>query len=212
MILDYLTDLVIGFIFTIFFISVGFILALNFKTLYYNDVDLLNIEATASLDKEVIKKNYDEIIEYIQPTNKDELHLSNFTLSETATKHFAEIKNTYGIIYLLAIFSGIAALVIVILKIRNRDYQFLLLSSIIASAIPFILLGSFVTKFTTSFSKLCSSVFNKNTWKLSSKLDPIVNIFPERYFQHSAIAVFSFAVICGLCLLVIWKGLKQKNA
>ena len=40
MIFDYLADLIIGIVFSIFFISVGFVLALNFKNLYYNDVEI----------------------------------------------------------------------------------------------------------------------------------------------------------------------------
>ena len=58
MIFDYLADLIIGIVFFIFFISVGFVLALNFKNLYYNDVEILNIEKASSLDNEVIKENY----------------------------------------------------------------------------------------------------------------------------------------------------------
>ena len=73
MIFDYLADLIIGIVFSIFFISVGFVLALNFKNLYYNDVEILNIEKTASLDNEVIKENYDALVSYMQPTSKGEL-------------------------------------------------------------------------------------------------------------------------------------------
>ena len=211
MIFDYLADLIIGIVFSIFFISVGFVLALNFKNLYYNDVEILNIEKAASLDNEVIKENYDALVSYMQPTSKGELTLPNFTLSEKATKHFLEVKNLYRIIYLLAAFSGIMCIVIIIMKARSNDHRFLLISSIIASIIPLGFLVGFLSRFEIFFAKICSTVFSDGNWYLSPKTDPIANILPDRYFQHSAIAIFSFALICGLCMFIVWRGLKQRN-
>ena len=211
MILDYITDFFIGIVFTIFFTCVGFVLALNFKSLYYNDVDLLNLEATSSLDKEIIKLNYDEIIEYIKPNNTKEIELSNFKLTANAKAHLYEVKNVYKLIYILAIFSGLTTFIILFIKIRQHDYKFLLVSSIVASIIPFVLLGGFATKFKNLYDQICSYIFS-NSWKLSVKSDPIVNILPERFFQHCAITVFSFSLVCGLCMLIVWKGMRNKSA
>ena len=212
MIFDYINDFLIGIVFTIFFLSVGFMFALNSSTLYYKDVDLLELESAASLDKELIKQNYDEIVEYIKPTSKTKLQLSNFTLSDTAKKHLYEVKNIYKLIYILSLFSGLTTMIIVFMKIRQQEYRFLLVSSIVSSVIPFALLGGFATKFNESFTKLCNAIFTNSTWQLKAKADPIVNILPERFFQHSAISIFSFALVCGLCMLVLWKGLRNRVA
>ena len=210
MIFDYIADLIIGFIFSIFFISAGFVLALNFKTLYYNDINLLNIEQSSSLDNELIKDNYDSLVSYMQPNAKGDLILPNFTLSESATKHFYEIKNLYKIVYLLAAFSGLMCIVIIILKVRNADHQFLFISSIIASLIPLAILLGALTQFNTMFNRFCSYIFADYDWQLSPTTDPVATILPNKFLQHSSIAIFSFAFICGLCLFVIWKGLKNK--
>ncbi|MBE5936154.1 MAG: TIGR01906 family membrane protein [Lachnospiraceae bacterium] len=212
MILDYITDFLIGIVFTIFFISVGFIFALNSNTLYYNDVDLLELESVASLDKELIKQNYDEIVSYIKPTSDSKLKLSNFNLSNTAKTHLNEVKNIYRLIYILAIFSGLCTFIIAFMKIRQRDYSFLLISSIVSTIIPFVFLSGFATKFKDSFTKLCDGIFKNSTWQLKEKADPVVAILPERYFQHSAISIFSFALVCGLCMLILWKGLRNRAA
>ena len=211
MIFDYIADFITGIVFSIFFISVGFVLALNFKSLYYNDIEVLNIEKTASLDNEVIKENYDTLVSYMQPTSKGELTLPNFTLSEKATKHFLEVKNLYRIVYLLVAFSGIMCIVIIIMKARSHDHRFLFISSIIASLIPLGFLVGFLSRFETFYANICSTIFSDGTWYLSPKTDPIANILPDRYFQHSAIAIFSFALICGLCMFIVWRGLKQRN-
>lgn len=212
MILDYITDFLIGIVFTIFFVTVGCVFALNFKTLYYGDINLLNLEATSSLDREVIKQNYDEIVEYIKPTGKGDIKLSNFKLSKDAITHLYEVKSIFKLIYILAIFSGLTSSIILFLKIRQHDYKFLLVSSLVASIVPFILLSGFTTKFKSNFTKLCDSIFTSGKWQLSAKTDPVVNILPERFFQHSAIAVFSFSLVCGLCMLVLWKGMKNRGA
>ena len=212
MILDYITDFLIGIVFTIFFISVGFILALNSNTLYYTDIYWLELESTASMDKELIKNNYNELVSYIRPFSDSELKLSNFNLSATAKKHLYEVKNIYRLIYILAIFSGLTTFIVIFLKIRQKEYHFLLVSSIVSSLVPFVLLSNFSTQFSHSFSKLCNAIFINSSWNLKVKSDPIVNILPERYFQHSAIAIFSFALVCGLCMLVLWRGLRNKSA
>ena len=67
-------------------------------------------------------------------------------------------------------------------------------------------------KFKENFTKLCDTIFTNSTWQLKEKADPIVSILPERFFQHSAIAIFSFALVCGLCMLVLWKGLRNRMA
>ena len=211
MIFDYLADLIIGIVFSIFFISVGFVLGLNFKSLYYNDIEILDIEKASSLDNELIKDNYDSLVSYMQPTSKGELALPNFTLSETAAKHFLEVKNLYTIVYLLAAFSGIMCIVIIIIKARNHDYQFLFISSIISSIIPLGFLIGFVSRFEIFYDRICTYIFRNSTKYLSTKTDPIANILPQRYFQHSAIAIFSFALICGICLFIVWKGLKNRS-
>jgi integral membrane protein (TIGR01906 family) len=211
MFFDYLADLIIGIVFSIFFITAGFVLALNFKSLYYNDIELLNIEKTSSLDNEVIKNNYDCLVRYMQPNTKGDLILPNFTLSESASEHFFEVKNLFKIVYLLAAFSGIVCLVIIIMKIRNDDHQFLFISSIIASILPLSVLISILTKFGEVFDKTRTYLFANTNWDLSAETDPIATILPDKFFQHSALAIFSFALICGLCLFVLWKGLKQRS-
>lgn len=212
MFFDYLADLIIGIVFSVFFITAGFVLALNFKTLYYNDIELLNIEKTSSLDNEIIKSNYDCLVKYMQPNAKGDLILPNFTLSESASKHFFEVKSIFKLIYLLAAFSGLVCIVIIILKIRNDDHQFLFISSIISSIIPLFILFSLLTKFGEVFDKTRTYLFANSNWDLSPDTDPIATILPIKFFQHSSIAIFSFALICGLCLFVLWKGLKQRNA
>ena len=211
MIFDYIADLIIGIVFSIFFISAGFVLALNFKSLYYSDINLLNIEQSSSLDNELIKNNYDTLVTYMQPTTKGDLNLPNFTLSENATKHFYEVKNLYKIVYLLAAFSGLMCIVIIILKIRNADHQFLFIASIISSLIPLAILLGTLTQFTNIFNRFCSFIFADYDWQLPANTDPVATILPTKYLQHSSIAIFSFAFICGLCLFIIWKGLKQRN-
>lgn len=212
MVFDYIADLIIGIVFSVFFISAGFVLALNFKTLYYNDIELLNIEQTSSLDNEVIKNNYDSLVSYMQPNAKGDLILPNFTLSESALKHFFEVKNIFKIVYILAAFSGLMCIGIVILKVRNNDHQFLFISSIIASLIPLSILIGLLTRFGEVFTKMRTYIFANTAWDLSSDTDPIATILPDKFFQHSAIAIFSFALICGMCLFILWKGFRQRNA
>ena len=64
MILDYITDFLIGIIFTIFFISTGCMLALSSNTLYYNDVDLLELSHVLQPRLEVLTA-IEETVDFI---------------------------------------------------------------------------------------------------------------------------------------------------
>ena len=67
-----ITDLFIGIIFTLLFISIGVVFTINFRPLYYMDIKLLNIESNSGLAKEEIVKNYNTLIDYSSPLKKGE--------------------------------------------------------------------------------------------------------------------------------------------
>ena len=62
-----ISDLFIGFVFTILFLSLGVVFTVNFRPLYYLDVKLLNIPEISGYPKEIIIENYNALIDYSSP-------------------------------------------------------------------------------------------------------------------------------------------------
>lgn len=57
-------NLVLALALTLFIIAAAVVVTLNFRPLYYLDVDLLNIPALSGLPKEEILANYNALIDY----------------------------------------------------------------------------------------------------------------------------------------------------
>ena len=73
------TNFLIGLVFTLFFISIGVIFDVKFRPLYYFDIDYLNIPESSGYDKELIRRNYDALIDYNSPFTR-EVGISRLTI------------------------------------------------------------------------------------------------------------------------------------
>ena len=82
-----------------FFISFAVIFTVNFRPLYYYDIDYLQISEYSSYDKEVIIRNYDALIDYNSPFYKGELKFPDLTSSKEGLQHFVEVKNIFVAFY-----------------------------------------------------------------------------------------------------------------
>ena len=58
-------NIIIGILFLIFLISLGLIVAINFRPLYYANIKWLNLEASTGLSPNIIRLNYDALIDYL---------------------------------------------------------------------------------------------------------------------------------------------------
>ena len=116
-------NIIIGIIFTLFFISFGVIFTVNFRPLYYYDIDYLQISENSAYDKEVIIRNYDALIDYNSPFYKGELKLPDLTSSKEGLQHFVEVKNIFVAFYYIALISFILCLLIVLYKRKQKDYK-----------------------------------------------------------------------------------------
>ena len=67
------SDFIISIIFTLLIISLGVIFTVNFRPLYYFDLGFLNISERSGYDVDLIKRNYDALIDYNSPFYKGEL-------------------------------------------------------------------------------------------------------------------------------------------
>lgn len=59
----------------LFVIGSSVIITMNIKSIYYNDIDKLNIESMSNLSREDIIENYDYLIDYNLSWKADEFEL-----------------------------------------------------------------------------------------------------------------------------------------
>lgn len=85
-------NLVAAFLCTLGIFSMAIVFTLHFRPLYYFDIDHLDIPATSGYSEEVIRRNYDELIDYNSISGPSRLTFSDFMMSEEGEIHFEDPK------------------------------------------------------------------------------------------------------------------------
>lgn len=204
-------DLLTGLITTIFLISTGLIIAINARFLYYLDIKWFSLPQSTGLSADVIKRNYNDLIDYCQPFNRTPLTFSDLPSSTSGLSHFAEVKVLFDVFYLLFVISGILLLMISIHKLRKGQSRFLLVSGITAVVLPVIVAIGCLINFEKCFYLMHKILFRNNDWLFDPETDPIINLLPEAFFLQCAIVIIT-TVITGSILLILWYcHRKRKN-
>ena len=205
------TDLFIGIVLTVLFLSLGLIFTINFRPLYYLDVKLLNIPETSGYAKEEIIENYDALIDYSSPFYKGSLTFPSLDASPSGIQHFKEVKDIFVAFYLLGALSLITAVMIIIYKVCKRDISYLLVSSITAVVLPLIVGLLLALDFDAAFLLFHKMFFSNDYWIFDPVTDPVINILPETFFLHCAIMIILFILVGSLILLLVYLNMKKRS-
>lgn len=203
------------FLLTIFLFIFVFIfsvkLALNFKLLYYFDIQYLNIERYTPLNRDEIISTYDYLIYYINNPNPIDFKIPLLISSKEAIVHFQEVKNLFGKLnYMLATATLFIILGIYLMK-KHRDFSPLKWCSNLLISSCMLIFVTFFINFDKAFNRFHELFFNNDYWLFSPQTDPVINILPEEYFLHCSILIL-FLVLCwSIILRIIYKGLKKTN-
>lgn len=205
------TDLLIGLVFTILFISLGVVFTINFRPLYYLDVKLLNIPESSGYSKEEVINNYDALIDYSSPFYKDNLSFPTLTASTSGIQHFKEVKDIFVAFYFLGAFSLIITAAIILYKFKKRDISYLAVSSLVAIILPVIVALLLAIDFDTSFLVFHKMFFSNDYWIFDPLTDPVINILPSAFFLHCAILIIAFILLGSLILYLVYLYLKGRS-
>ncbi len=202
-----ITDLLIGVLFTLLFISIAVVVTINFRPLYYIDISLLHIEETSGLNRELIKENYNALIDYSSPFFQGELRFPSLPASEHGLIHFEEVKNIFTAFYLMGVVTLVVGIIIVIRKTKNNDHHYLLVSSITAIALPTLLALLLSIDFDRAFVVFHKLFFNNDYWLFDPATDPVILILPDTFFLHCALMIIVLVILMSLLFLAafLWK-------
>lgn len=192
-------------------ISLAVVITLNFRPLYYFDIESLNIPGLSGFSAEEIRQNYDALIDYNGLFYRGALNFPSLPMSESGRVHFAEVKNIFDALQVLAIISTIVSAVCIFVKGKKRQKRFLLLSGIFSVAIP-LLVGILVAVNWESFFVLFHKiVFRNDYWIFDPAFDPVITILPSAFFMHCAVMIVGLVLLFALILLGIYFFLSRKR-
>ncbi len=196
------TDILIGIVFTLLFISIGVIAAVNFRFIYYLDISFLKIPETSGYERQVIIENYDALIDYNSPFFSGELKFPTLSASASGLQHFSEVKNIFVSFYYIGLASLVAAIGVILYKKRKRDRSYLLVSSITVLVVPAIAAIGCAINFDAAFVIFHKIFFRNDYWLFDPATDPVITILPDTFFLHELIVIILFVVLGSLSLFL----------
>lgn len=173
-------------------LSLSITLTINFRPLYWIDIDYLNILDYTSIDKPSLLKNFGQLMSYLNNPFNHTLQLLDFPVSESGAFHFYEVKRLfllcYGVLLVTVIPSGF--FIFRLIKEKRvwrliRPFQWGMIIPVFFGVLMAIGFDQFFVAFHGVF-------FNNDDWLFDPVTDPIINVLPEEFFMHSFILFFVF--------------------
>ncbi len=195
----------------LFLASLATVLVLNLRPIYYFDIGYLHLESETGYSEEMIRENYDALIDYnlITDTSK-ELTLPDFPMSETGKIHFWEVKQIFVAVQILCIVSAVILAVALWWKFRHHDYGSLQLTSILSFVIP-IGLGLIVAlNWDAFFVQFHHLFFQNDYWLFDPATDPVILILPDEFFAHCVVVGLLFLLLGGILTGIIYWRLNRR--
>ncbi len=189
-------DVILALIMMLMIISFSVVTTLNFKPLYYFDIDFLQIPEKSGYSEEVIRENYNVLIDYNNLWGAETLEFPSLAMSETGRIHFEEVKEVFGFFEILLIVTVILSIPLSIYCGRIRkDPAYLLLTGIFTVAIPSVAGVLIALNWERVFILFHEIVFNNDYWVFDPVTDPVITILPNEFFMHCAIMIVLISIL-----------------
>ncbi len=196
----------------LFIISAAVTITLNFRPLFYFDIDYLDIEAQSEFSKEDIRNNYDALIDYNSMLNHDTLEFPTLSMSEGGRIHFEEVKQIFVAIEYIFIASGIIGLALLLLLIcKFKEFLFLKLAAILTIVIPAVLAILISINWEAAFVTFHHIFFNNDYWLFYPDKDPVILMLPDEFFFHCAAMILILVILGSFISFMIYRILRKKN-
>lgn len=205
------TNILIGILFMLAFISIGVVASLNFRFIYYLDINLLDIPQTSGYSREVILENYNALIDYNSPFYNGELEFPSLPASTSGIIHFKEVKNIFVSFYYIGIVSILTLAFIIYHKNKQKDYRYLRVSAITVLVVPLITAVGVLLNFDATFVFFHKIFFRNDYWLFDPVTDPVINILPDTFFLHCLIVIIVFVVIGSMSLFSVSRTLDNRR-
>lgn len=196
---------------TLTIISVSVVFTLAFRPLYYFDINALNIPERTGYSEEMIRENYDVLIDYNLSFGDDPLEFPSLAMSESGRIHFEEVKDIFNLFKYMAIGGVLISAAGIWLMSRRKEYLYLKLTSILAVALPAVI-GLFVAvNWDWAFVTFHHIAFNNDYWIFDPATDPVINILPDTFFMHCALLILGCVVLGSVVCGLVYRKLRRKK-
>ena len=200
-----LTQLLTALALTLCIISVSVVITLNFRPLYYFDIGYFDLVEKTGYTEEMIRENYDVLIDYNSVFFRDALEFPSLPMSEQGRIHFVEVKNIFVFIQAVLLPVSLIGSIIGILALKKQKPAYLRLTSVLSIGLP-ALLGILIALNWDRFFVIFHEIFfNNDYWIFDYKTDPVIRILPDGFFMHCALMILLLIVLGSLICIIIYR-------
>ena len=204
----YLINVAIGILSLIFFVSLGLVIAIYVRPFYYIGMEQISLDTGYPV--EIIKENYDALIDYCSPFFQGELEFPTLPSSATGISHFEEVKIIFNLFFVLLFITPLFLFGLIWIQKKRNNYSYLLSTPIIMCVLPMFIGIACAIDFNRIFILFHEIVFDNNDWLFSPYEDPIILFLPERFFLQCALIIIA-TVLLGCIYFVIRYIQKNKT-
>ncbi len=205
----WLVNSAIGILFLIFFISVGLVIAIYFRPFYYLGME--RISAETGYSTEIIKENYDALIDYCSPFFTEELDFPSLPESESGISHFVEVKVIFNLFFALLFITPVFLAGLIYIQHKRGSFSWMIASPVIVCVLPLLIGLACAIDFNRIFVLFHQIVFNNDDWIFSPYEDPIILFLPERFFLQCALIIVGTVLLGCVILLMLYAGKRKKS-
>ena len=202
---------VLSILITLFIISASAVFTLNFRPLYYHDISSLNIEETSGYSENVIRENYDALIDYNSVFHRGSLDLS-LPMSREGRIHFQDVKRIFDVLQILCVLSLIGSLILGI-RAWKQGYRGFLKSAAVLSVFLPVIAGMLIAfNWDNAFILFHELMFSNDYWLFDERTDPVINILPDEFFLHCALLIILLILSASLIMGLIYLRQKKRRS
>lgn len=202
--------IVAGILLFLFAVSVSVTFILHLRAIYYADISLLHIPENSGYSVDVIRRNYDVLIDYNTIGFKGALQFPDLAMSESGRIHFEEVKRVFDLFGYMAIILTPVCIAIFIIARKLHSALCLLIGGILGLAVPVVLAVLTAISWDTFFVKFHQLVFRNDFWIFDWRTDPVILILPDTFFLHCAILIFALVFLLSIVMLLLYRVSRKK--
>lgn len=202
--------IIAGILLFLFAVSVSVTFILHFRPIYYADISLLHIPENSGYSVELIRRNYDALIDYNTIGFQGPLQFPDLAMSETGRIHFEEVKRVFDFFGYMAIILTPVCIAVLLLARRLRSALCLLAGGILGLAVPVILAVLTAISWDTFFVAFHQLVFRNDFWIFDWRTDPVILILPDTFFLHCAILIFALVFFFSILMILLYRVSRKK--
>lgn len=201
----------LGGLWAIFIIAASVVITLNFRPLYYWEMEQMELAERTAYTEQQIRENYDILIDYQNFWGPDRLEMPDFPMSDTGRIHFEEVKVIFVTIEYLALISLLLAVAGTV-WLRRQGNGFLLRAAVLTPALPVVVGAAVAINWDWAFVTFHEIFFDNDYWIFNAYTDPVIRILPDIFFLHCAVMILLLILLGGgVCLTLYLLGRKKRS-